>query len=66
MANERGCNMGLDLLPEISTIQELAKFLKLSDTTIRRAIKSGDLKVLRAGKKIRIEKEAVLEWLQGK
>lgn len=58
--------MGLDLLPEISTIQELAKFLKLSDTTIRRAIKSGDLKVLRAGKKIRIEKEAVLEWLQGK
>ena len=58
--------MGLDEMPEILTVQELCKFLKLSDSTIRRAIKRGELKVFKTGRKIRIEKEAVIAWLQGK
>lgn len=56
--------MGLENLPEILTIKELAEFLKISESTIRRAINNGELKSFKAGKKVRIEKEAVIEWLK--
>lgn len=58
--------MGLDNLPDIVTIKELAEFLKISVSTIRRAIDSGELKAFKAGKNIRIERESVIEWLEEK
>lgn len=56
--------MGLDNLPDIVTIKELVEFLKISESTIRRAIESGDLKSFKVGKNIRIEREAVMEWIE--
>lgn len=56
--------MGLDNLPEIMTIEQLAEALQVSRSTINRAIKSGDLKVFKIGKSVRIEKESVVEWVQ--
>jgi excisionase family DNA binding protein len=56
--------MGLDNLNDISTIKELAEFLKVNEATIRRAIDSGKLKALKVGKSWRIEKEEVIKWLQ--
>lgn len=58
--------MGLDNLPDILTTRELADFLKVSDQTITRAIKSGALKAFKLGKDWRIEKEAVIQWAKGK
>ncbi|HCS10992.1 MAG TPA: DNA-binding protein [Clostridiales bacterium] len=58
--------MGLDNLPDIITVKELAEFLKISVSTIRRAISSGELKSFKAGKNVRIEKESVMEWLEQK
>ncbi|MDP3385585.1 MAG: helix-turn-helix domain-containing protein [Eubacteriales bacterium] len=55
--------MGLDKLPEIMTIQELSEFLKVSVITIRRAIDSNQLEAFKVGKGWRIEREAVIEWL---
>lgn len=58
--------MGLENLPEIMTVKQLAEFLLISDQTIKRAIKSGKLRAFKAGREWRIEKEAVFEWLQKK
>ncbi len=58
--------MGLDNLPDVITTKQLAEFLQVSEITIKRAIKAGDLKVLRVGKSVRIEKESVMEWLEQK
>ena len=54
--------MGLDQLPNITTIKELSDFLKLSDQSIKRAIYSGKLKAFKVGRDWRIEKDAVIEW----
>lgn len=58
--------MGLDELPEITTVKELAKFLKVAEITVRRAIADGKLRVVKVGKSVRIEKESVLNWLEKK
>lgn len=58
--------MGLDNLPDVITIKQLAEFLQVSEITIKRAIKAGDLKALKVGRSVRIEKESVLEWLEHK
>ena len=55
--------MGLDNLPEILTPKQLAEFLQVSDQTIKRIIKRGELKAFKAGREWRIEKEAVFDWL---
>jgi excisionase family DNA binding protein len=53
----------LDNLPDIMTRKQLSEFLKVSDLTIFRVLKSGELKGFRVGRHWRIEKEAVLQWL---
>ena len=58
--------MGLEEMPEILTVKELCEFLKVSESTIRRAISDGSLKSFKAGKNVRIEKESVMEWLKEK
>ncbi|TQF85278.1 helix-turn-helix domain-containing protein [Elioraea sp. Yellowstone] len=56
------------MLQTLHTPKELAASLKLSLSTIRRAIRSGDLACVRAGKgrQIRISQAAVEEWLAGR
>lgn len=56
--------MGLDKLPDIVSVKELAEFLKVSGQTIARAIKSGDLKAYKVGRDWRIEKEEVIKWIK--
>lgn len=58
--------MGLDNLPEVVTVKQLADFLQVTELTIRRAINSGALKAFKVGREWRIEKEAVMEWLKNK
>lgn len=56
--------MGLDNLPDIVTVKQLAEFLQVSDQTIMRAIKSGELKAFKIARDWRIEKEAVINWVK--
>jgi len=49
--------VGLDQLPNITTIKELSDFLKVSDQSIKRAIYSGKLKAFKVGRDWRIEKD---------
>lgn len=61
---EGGFILGIDKLPEILTTKQLSEFLQVSDQTIKRAIKAGKLKAFKVGKDWRIEKEAVLQWIE--
>jgi len=56
--------MGLDKLPDIVTVKQLAEFLQVSDQTVTRAIKAGSLKAFKVGNEWRIEKEAVIGWVK--
>lgn len=58
--------MGLDNLPDIITVKQLADFLQISELTVLRAIKSGKLEAFKAGRDWRIEREAVLKWVKKK
>lgn len=56
--------MGLENLQDIVTVKQLAEFLQVSEQTIKRAIKAGDLKAFKVGRDWRIEREAVMAWLK--
>ena len=54
----------IDTLPELMTVRELQDALKVSRSTVHRAIKSGKLKAFKVGRNVRVEKEEVRKWLQ--
>ena len=56
--------MELKSLPEIVTPKELANYLKISEITIKRALRTGELTGFKAGRDWRIEKQKVMNWLQ--
>ena len=58
----KGALLLFETLPNISTIKELADFFKVSENTVRRALKSGDLKGFKLGRDWRVEKKEVLKW----
>lgn len=55
--------MGLNKLPNILTVKQLAEFLQVSDQTVVRSIKSEKLKAFKVGKDWRIERNEVLKWI---
>lgn len=55
--------MGLDKLPEVMTVKQLAEFLQVTELTIRRALTSNKLKGFKIGRDWRIEKEEVIKWI---
>lgn len=56
--------MVLHELQNIVTPKQLAEYLKVSEMTIKRALKSGALSGFKVGRDWRIEKVAVLKWLK--
>lgn len=56
--------MGLDNLPDVVTLSQLAEFVKFSKNTIYRAIKEEKLEAFKIGRDWRIEKSAVLKWIK--
>jgi DNA binding domain, excisionase family len=56
--------LGLDNLPDILTVKQLAEFMQVSEITIKRAIKAGELEAFKAGRDWRIEKESILKWVK--
>lgn len=58
--------MGLDNLPDVVTVKQLAEFLQVSEMTIKRALKSGSLKGFKIGRDWRVEKEEVIKWINAR
>ena len=56
--------MNLDNLPSILTPRQLSEALQISDQTIKKAIRAGRLDAFKVGRDWRIEKEAVLKWIE--
>lgn len=56
--------MGLGNLPDIVTVKQLAEFLQVSELTVRRALNAGALKGFKVGREWRIEREAVINWVE--
>lgn len=56
--------MGLDNLPDIITVKQLAEFLQISELTVKRAIKANELEAFKVGRDWRIEKECVMNWVK--
>jgi len=56
--------LGLDNLPDIITPKQLAEFLQISEMTVKRALKSGELNGFKVRRDWRIEKESVINWVK--
>lgn len=56
--------MSVPVLPGVFTIAEAAEHLKLAETTLRREIKKGNLRVRRIGGCRRILDEELARWLR--
>ena len=52
--------------PLAYTIRELARAVRCSERTIRRAISSGQLNVVRIGRCVRVPRESVTRFLSAK
>lgn len=57
-------SLGIENLPDVTTIQQLAEFFQVDQQTIRRAIKSGKLKAFKLGKDWRIYREEVKNYIE--
>jgi len=53
----------LENLPDVVTVTQLTKYLHASNQTILRALKAGKLQGFKVGRDWRIEKKAILEWI---
>lgn len=53
----------LEALSDVITVKQLAGVLQVSETTIKRALKSGALKGFKVGSDWRIAKDNVYIWL---
>jgi excisionase family DNA binding protein len=52
-------------LDALNTVEEVARFAKVSPRTVMRAIAGGKLQALRAGTQLRVTDRAVWAWLEG-
>jgi excisionase family DNA binding protein len=50
-------------LPALLTVPEVATYLKLSETAVRRAIRAGELAATKPRGQLRISEDAVAAWL---
>ena len=55
--------MGLDSLPDVMTVKQLAEFLQVNQETIKRALQKKELSGFKVGREWRIFKEEVAKWL---
>ena len=55
-----------ELSPQVLTVDEVAELLRVNRKTVYEAISKGEIPgVLKIGRKIRISRQAVVDWLAG-
>jgi excisionase family DNA binding protein len=53
-------------MDQILTVKELAKYLKLTEVTIYKYVKEGNIPAHRVGSRWRFDKDKIDEWLRRK
>jgi len=56
--------LGLENLPDVVTLQQLAEFLQVSEQTVRRFVKAGKIKAFKLGKDWRFYKTDIEKWIE--
>jgi excisionase family DNA binding protein len=57
--------MNIDDLPEVLTVDETARYLRISRALAFAAISRGDLPAVRVGRRLLVPRARLLAWLQG-
>ncbi|MCL6522701.1 MAG: helix-turn-helix domain-containing protein [Firmicutes bacterium] len=50
--------------PLVLTVAEVARLLRVGQTTLRQALKRGDIPHVRLGRRILIRRDALLTWME--
>ena len=53
-------------LPDMLTIAEVAKYLKLHELTVRRLAREGELPAFKVGRQWRIKRDLLEDWIQSR
>ncbi len=54
------------LLPDMLTISEVAKYLKLHELTVRRLAREGELPAFKVGRQWRIKRDLLETWIENR
>ena len=66
MAHAATPQVSVDATDDLLTRAEVARYLRVSDRTVSRLIRAGELPALRIGRAVRIRQSDLLEMLNGK
>jgi excisionase family DNA binding protein len=55
---------GEEEMPDMLTISEVAKYLKLHELTVRRLAREGELPAFKVGRQWRIKRDLLESWIQ--
>jgi excisionase family DNA binding protein len=54
---------GVEEMPDMMTIAEVAKYLKLHELTVRRLAREGELPAFKVGRQWRIKRDLLETWI---
>ena len=63
MAEDSKRTSGADEMPDMMTIAEVAKYLKLHELTVRRLAREGELPAFKVGRQWRIKRDLLETWI---
>ena len=63
MADDSKLTSGSDEMPDMMTIAEVAKYLKLHELTVRRLAREGELPAFKVGRQWRIKRDLLETWI---
>jgi excisionase family DNA binding protein len=61
--NTRFSSGGVEEMPDMLTIAEVAKYLKLHELTVRRLAREGELPAFKVGRQWRIKRDLLEKWI---
>jgi excisionase family DNA binding protein len=63
MAGSSSFASGVEEMPDMMTIAEVAKYLKLHELTVRRLAREGELPAFKVGRQWRIKRDLLEKWI---
>jgi excisionase family DNA binding protein len=62
--NEVMANTSVEDMPDMLTIAEVARYLKLHELTVRRLAREGELPAFKVGRQWRIKRNLLEQWIE--
>ena len=66
MTEDSRFSSGADEMPDMMTIAEVAKYLKLHELTVRRLAREGELPAFKVGRQWRIKRDLLEKWIENR